>query len=356
VLLTVGVEEEFLLLDPDSWHSLPVVAAVRAALAEDARAASRHEFRLSTLEMVTPVSTTLAELHGHLAANRRAAADAAGCAGVRLVAVAATPIAEPDRSVAHSPRFRALARDPAVCGCHVHGGVADRDLAARVCTGLRPWLPVVQALAANSPFADGADTGHDSWRGIAIERWPGIGPTPPMDSFADYERTVAELVATGSMYEPEQVWWWARPSLQYPTVEVRIADVTPTAADAVLLAGLVRALVATVAAEAAAGHPAPAVPEHLLRAAHWNAAHAGLGGTLTDLHRCAVRPAWDLVGELFDAIEPALHEHGDRDLVADGLARLHDEGNGATRLRRAATGPAGIPGALHDRANLTAAG
>jgi carboxylate-amine ligase len=124
----------------------------------------------------------------------------------------------------------------------------------------------------------------------------------------------------------------------------------------VLLAGLVRALVATVAAVAAAGRPAPAVPEHLLRAAHWNAAHAGLGGTLTDLHRRAVRPAWDLVGELFDAIEPALHEHGDRELVAAGLSRLHDEGNGATRLRRAATGPAGIPGALHDRADLTAAG
>ncbi|WP_433619347.1 carboxylate-amine ligase [Dactylosporangium sp. CA-139114] len=356
--MTVGVEEEFLLLDPDSWHSLPLVAEARAALAPQARERSRHEFRLSTLEMVTPVCTTLRELHEHLAANRRAAAGAAERAGVRLVAVAATPVAEPDRSVTHSPRYRAIARhygpiarDPALCGCHVHVGVADRDLAVRVCTALRPWLPVLQAMFANSPFHEGGDTGHDSWRGIAIERWPGLGPTPPLESFADYEDAVAQLVASGSMYEPELVWWHARPSLRYPTVEVRIADVAPTAAEAVLLAALVRGLVATLAAGLAAGSALPVAPEHLLRAAHWNACRSGLRHTLTDLRHRAARPAWDLVADLLGEITRALDAHGDLDLVHAGLARLHDEGNGATRLRRAAT----VPEALSARAAETAA-
>ncbi|MEU7874438.1 glutamate--cysteine ligase [Dactylosporangium sp. NPDC049140] len=360
--LTVGVEEEFLLLDPESWHSLPLVERVRAALPAELRPASRHEFRLSILEMVTPVCTDLGELRGHLAANRRAAAEATRRTGVRLVAVGATPVAEPDRTVAHSPRYRAIARhygpiarDPALCGAHVHVGVPDRDLAVRVCTALRPWLPLLQAVTANSPFAGGEDTGHDSWRGIAGERWPGIGPTPPLDSFADYERTVAELVASGSMFEPELVWWYARPSLLYPTVEVRVADACPTSDDTVLLAALVRGLVATLSAEVRAEKAAPAVPEHLLRAAHWNACHTGLAGTLTDPLRRTARLAGDMIAELFTAIAPALAAHGDLELVQAGLLRLRDEGNGATRLRRAARSSGGLPGALHARAEETAA-
>ncbi|MFI5914038.1 glutamate--cysteine ligase [Dactylosporangium sp. NPDC051541] len=350
--LTVGVEEEFLLLDPSSWHSVPKVREVRAALPRDVWPASRHEFRLSCLEMVTPVCTDLTDLRSALVANRTAAAAAAARAGVRLVAVGATPVAEPDRSAAHSPRYRAIARhygpiarDPAVCAAHVHVGVDDRDRAVRICTALRPWLPVLQAMTANSPFADGADTGHDSWRGVVVERWPTLGPPPPLTSWADYERTVAELVATGALYEPELVWWHARPSLDYPTVEVRIADVSPTADDAVLLAALVRGLVASVGAIVD-------VPEQLLRAAHWNACHTGLSGNLMDLRHRVVRPAWDLVEDLVATVTPALIEHGDLALVREGLVRLYHEGNGATRLRRAPS----LADALRTRAAQTAAG
>ncbi|GAA0744551.1 glutamate--cysteine ligase [Dactylosporangium roseum] len=361
--LTVGVEEEFLLLDPVSWHNAPLCEAARDALPPAAREHSRVEFRRSMMEMVSPVCTSLSQLRRHLLENRSAAADAAAAVGARLVAVAATPLDEPDTSVVDTPRFHAISRhygpiahDPALCGCHVHVGVPDRELAIQVCNAIRPWLPVVQALTANSPLHAGADTGHASWRGIALQRWPSLGPPPYLESAEDYARTVEELVATGVMLDASMVLWWARPSSRYPTVEVRVGDVSPTAAETVLVAGLVRALVATAVADIAADRPAPRVSDHLLRAAHWNAAHAGLDGTLTDPRRRTTRPAWSLVDELVATVGDALDRHGDRDVVTAGLARLRRHGNGATRQRRAFGEGASVPAVLAELAAATTSG
>ena len=137
------------------------------------------------------------------------------------------------------------------------------------------------------------------------------------------------------MLDDSMVLWWARPSRRYPTVEVRVADVCPTAGDTVLVAGLVRALAATVLDDIAAGRPAIRLPEHLLRAAHWNAAHQGLSGTLMDLRGRRAVPAWQMVDLLAETAGPALRRHGDDTLVAAELARLREEGTGAERQRRA---------------------
>ncbi|WP_327002030.1 carboxylate-amine ligase [Dactylosporangium sp. NBC_01737] len=354
--LTVGVEEEFLLLDPGTWRNAPVADAARDALAPQVRELTRVEFRRSMMEMVTPVCSSLPQLRAHLAANRSAAAAAAHAAGARLVAVAATPVAEPDRTVEDTPRFHAISRhygpiahDPALCGCHIHVGVPDPQVAVQVCNHLRPWLPVVQAMTANSVFHAAADTHHASWRSIQLERWPSLGPSPFLTSVAHYERTVAELVGSGVMLDDSMVLWWARPSRRYPTVEVRVADVCPAAGDTVLVAGLVRALVATVLDDIAAGRPAVRPPEHLLRAAHWNAAHQGLGGTLMDLRGRRAVPAWDMVDLLTETAGPALRRHGDEAVVALELARLRTEGTGADRQRRAGD----LPAAMRMLAGLT---
>jgi glutamate---cysteine ligase / carboxylate-amine ligase len=354
--LTVGVEEEFLLLDAGTWHNAPVADAAREALPPPLRELTRVEFRRSMMEMVTPVCTTLPQLRRHLTANRSAAAEAARTAGARLVAVAATPVAEPDRTVEDTPRFHAISRhygpiahDPALCGCHIHVGVPDPEVAVQVCNHLRPWLPVVQAMSANSVFHAGADTHHASWRSIQLDRWPSLGPSPYLTSVAHYERTVAELVGSGVMLDDTMVLWWARPSRRYPTVEVRVADVCPTAGDTVLLAGLVRALVATVLDDIAAGRAAIRPPEHLLRAAHWNAAHQGLSGTLMDLRGRRAVPAWEMLDLLAETAGTALRRHGDDGLVAAELTRLRAEGTGAERQRRAR----GLPAAMRLLADRT---
>ncbi|MFG3707052.1 glutamate--cysteine ligase [Micromonospora sp. NPDC047670] len=339
--LTLGVEEEYLLLDPRTGESLPVADRVLAALSGAARDQSRQEFRHSMVEMVTPVTADLAELRAHLVALRRSAADAARGAGARLVAVGATPVHEPHRTVPDKPRYHAMSRrfgpvahDPAVCGCHVHVGMPDRELAVQVCNHLRPWLPVVQAITANSPLHDGRDTGHASWRSMQLERWPSIGPTPHFESAADYDATVDELIGAGIMLDAAMVYWYARPSAAYPTVEIRVGDVCPGVDDAVLVAGLVRALVATLADDVRAGVAAPRIRDCLVSAAHWRAAHDGLEGDLIDLRSGGARRAWDLVDDLVATVSPALARHGDLDYVRDQLARVRRDGNGATRQRR----------------------
>ena len=336
--LTLGVEEEFLLLDPVTGQNAPVMPKVVAALSDAARAQSRLEFRLSMLEMVTPVCTDLAGLHSELTGLRRAAADAAAEAGAILVPVGATPVAEPVREPADDPRFRAITRhygpiaqDAAVCGCHVHVGVPDRETAVRVCTRMRPWLPVVQALSANSPFYAGADTGHASWRSLQLKRWPALGPIPAFASGDEYDRTIATLVASGAMLDESMILWYARPSATYPTVEVRVADVCATPADTVLLAALIRGLVATILDDP---RPGPPIADHVLEAAHWNAAHAGLEATLLDPRTGEARPAWDLVGDLIHLVTPALDRLGDTGFVRAGLDRVRTEGTGAARQRR----------------------
>jgi carboxylate-amine ligase len=335
------VEEEFLLLEPVTGVNVPVGERVHAALPAGARRQSRLELRRSMIEMVTPVCTDLADLSRQLIRNRRAAARAAAAAGARLVAVGATPIEDPQRGVPDKPRYHDMvqrygpvATDPALCGCHVHVGVADRDLAVQVCNHLRVWLPVVQALGSNSPLYAGADTGHASWRSVQLTRWPGVGPTPYLASVADYDRTVAALTTAGIMLDDTMVYWYARPSARYPTVEIRVGDVCSTVDDTVLVAALIRALVATMIGDIRAGVPALEVPDCLVSAAHWRAAHDGLSGELVDLRLGGMRPAWDLVDELFATVSPALLRHGDLELVVTGLARLRLQGTGADRQRR----------------------
>jgi glutamate---cysteine ligase / carboxylate-amine ligase len=340
VVPTLGVEEEFLLLDPVTGENAPAALDVLSGLPAGIRDQSRLEFRHSMIEMVTPVCGGLAEAGEHLRQLRRAAATAAEAVGARLVAIGATPVAEPGLAVTGNPRFQAIARHygpivahTSVCGCHVHVGVADRELAVQVSNHLRTWLPVVQALTVNSPLYQGADSGHASWRAMQLERWPSLGPAPYFFDADDYDHTVRLMVESGAMLDASLVLWYARPSTTYPTVEVRVADVCPTVADTVVLAGLIRALVATAIDDIAAGLTASAVPDGLLRAAHWNAAHRGLGGTLLDLRQSRARPAWDVVDDLLAAVRAALLRLGDLAIVETGIDRLRTEGTGADRQR-----------------------
>ncbi|MEU4625683.1 glutamate--cysteine ligase [Actinoplanes sp. NPDC023801] len=333
---TVGVEEEFLLLDPRTGVNLPVAETVVAGLPEAMRERSRREFRPSMLEMVTGVCTGTEELAQQLRDGRRAAAQAARTAGAVLVAVGATPVAEPDPVPADDERFHAIeahygpiARDPALCGCHIHVGVADPAAAVRVCTRLRADLPLLQALASNSPLSQGADTGYASWRCVQLRRWPTVGPWPHVDTAAEAAQTIAALVAASEMMDESMVLWWARPSRTFPTVEVRVTDVCLDPADAVLLAALTRAMVDT-----AVDTPAPPVSDILLNAAHGNAARIGMSGTLLDPRTGRAQPAWDLVGELVDRVTPALKRHDDLETVTAGLHRIHRDGTGSDRQRR----------------------
>ncbi|MFY1668427.1 carboxylate-amine ligase [Plantactinospora sp. WMMB334] len=340
--LTVGVEEEFLLVDPVTGAATPAVEAVFAEVPDELRGQVQHEFQTSQIEIGTPPGLELRALRHSLGLLRTGLADAAEAAGVRLVAAGTGPVDGPVPPVVDNPRFHRmierfglLVPSPGVNGMHVHVGVPDPEIAVQVLNHLRPMLPILHAATANSPFYAGRDTGYASWRSVLWERWPSVAPTPWLESHTHYEGLVDELIGTGVMLDEGMLYWYARLSSKYPTVEIRIGDVCPGLDDTILIAALVRALVDTALADIAAGRPAPRVPHHMLVAAHWRAAHDGLEGMAVDLAGGGLRPAWHLMRRLFTRLRPSLERHGDLPLVTALLSRLQAHGTGAARQRAA---------------------
>lgn len=340
VNLTVGVEEEFLLLDAEKSQAAPAVDAVLAEVPDDLRGQVQQEYLTSQIEINSPPGLDLDALRHSLGMLRTGIADAAARAGARVVAIGSCPVAGPEPPVVDKPRFHrmverfgALSPGPGLNGLHVHVGIPDPETGVQVLNHLRPWLPLLHAATTNSPFADGLDTGYASWRSVMWARWPSVGPTPYLDSHEHYQRLVDDLIATGAMLDEGMLYWYARLSAHYPTVEIRIGDVCPSLDDTILIAALVRALVGTMLADIETGRPALSVAQPVLAAAHWRAAHDGLAGLAVDPIDQHTRPAWHLMRALFDRVRPELERHGDLPLVTVLMGRLRARGTGASRQR-----------------------
>ena len=263
---TLGVEEEFLLLDPVSGQVVPAAPELLSRL--DGASWAKGELMRFQVEAVTDICTSLGQLRAELATHRRAVAALAEPLGCLLVAAGTAP--EGTSGLAHltpSVRYLELARrSPSLlngsgtCGCHVHVGVASRELGVQVLNRLRPWLPTLLALSSNSPLTGGGESGWASWRHRMQARWPTARPPPVCPSAAAYDAVVAGLIHRKAALDRPNVKFLARLSPRYPTVEVRVADVCLDLDDAVLLAGLVRALVTTAIQEADDGVPVRAAP------------------------------------------------------------------------------------------------
>jgi glutamate---cysteine ligase / carboxylate-amine ligase len=339
-LLTLGVEEEYLLVDATGPYGVEAVEQTFAELPDDIRESVQHEFMRSQIEVASPPELELDTLHSALRRLRQEVAAAAGRAGARLVAVGAAPASGPVTRVVDDPRYHRmrerygdLAPGPGLNGMHVHVSIPDPEIGVQVLNHLRPWLPILQAATANSPLFEGRDTGYASWRSVMWERWPTVGPTPHLQSHEHYETLVGDLITTGAALDDGMLYWYARLSANYPTVEIRMGDVCPTLDEAMLLAALARALVATILPRVHEGLPAPDVAHPLLMAAHWRAAHDGLEGLNIDLATRQTRPAWKLFRQLFDYVRPELERHGDLALVTVLMGRLRAKGTGAARQR-----------------------
>jgi glutamate---cysteine ligase / carboxylate-amine ligase len=341
-LPTVGVEEEFLLVDPR--NAQPV--ARNAAVAEEAeRRGVTLQLELSScqVETTSSVVSTSAQLGEELIRLRHTAAQAAEAAGVRLLALGLPPTTPHEFPVTDTERYRRIgaqfgmvAHEQGICGCHVHVQVPDRAAAIQVSNWLRPWLPSLLALSANSAVYRNADTGYASWRSVLWRRWPAAGPPPFFSSPEEYDRTVRMLVDTGVILDADMIYWDVRLPADFPTVEVRVADVPATVAETVLLATLIRAAVMTALAARGQGDEVARLPPAALRAAYWKAAHDGLSGRTIDLigGRGAV-PAREQLDTLVQRLRPALDALGEYDRVTDELDRIAAQGNGATRQLRA---------------------
>ncbi len=351
---TVGVEEELLVVDPAGTPVPlgPEALAVASRRGEGETPAEHErggdgapghlvpELKRQQIELGTRVCTGLDEVAGQLRFWRGRADVAARAVGARVAALASSPVAV-DPQPTPGERYRAMeetfglvARDQLTCGCHVHVSVDGDEEGVAVLDRIRVWLPVLTALTANSPFWLGRDSGYASYRSQAWNRWPSSGPAEPFGDAATYHRVVADLVATRTIVDAGQVYFDARLSQSWPTVEVRVADVALRVEDAVTAAGLVRGLVETAAGEWRAGRAAPAVRSELLRVAAWRAGRSGVSGELVHPRTGRPAPAADVVAALLDHVTPALEASGDRGRVADGVAAVLARGTGADLQRR----------------------
>lgn len=341
-LPTVGAEEEFLLVDPRTGEPAPHNAAV-AQEAEHRGVTLQLELSSCQVETTSSVASSSAQLGEELIRLRRTASQAAEATGVRLLALGLPPATPHEFPVTDTERYRRIgaqfgmvAHEQGICGCHVHVQVPDRAAAIHASNWLRPWLPSLLALSANSAVYRNADTGYASWRSVLWRRWPAAGPPPFFTSPEEYDRTVRMLVDTGVILDKGMIYWDVRLSTDFPTVEVRVADVPATVAETVLLATLIRAAVTTALEARGQGDDVGRLPPAALRAAYWKAAHDGLPGRTLDLigGRGAV-PAREQLDTLVQRVRQALDALGEYDRVTEELDRIAAHGNGAMRQLRA---------------------
>lgn len=348
---SIGVEEELLLVDPSTGRPVAAVEPVLSAsslLAESATGAGagpltthlEQEAKQEQVEVVSSPSATLDGVAEALAVGRRLADTAARQSGARAVALgtsvlpAASHLARGRRYSAIERQFGLTMKDQLTCGFHVHVGISDDEEAVAVLDRIRPWLPQLLALSGNSPIWNGRDSGFSSYRYQVWGRWPSSGAYDVFGSARAYHEAVGSLLSTGVLLDRGMVYFDARLCGHYPTVEIRVADACTEIEHAVAIAGLVRALVETSAAEWRDGVPPAPVPTPLLRLAMWSASRYGIGDTLVDPFGGEPRRARIAVDALVEHVEEALIAGGDLPRVLRAIDDMFRAGNGAERQRR----------------------
>jgi carboxylate-amine ligase len=288
---TVGIEEEYQLVDPRSFALVPRIEAILEArdtggagtgLPEDSVAS---ELSASCLEVRSPARASVGELAGDLAALRGKVRDLVEGCGARLLAAGAHPFSEPTgQRITAGERYEKMeeevgwpARMQAIYGLHVHVAVADEEAAIRAMNALSRHAPLFIALSANSPFWAGEDTRLASVRAKVFDLVPRSGLPPAFGSWEDFEGYVGALVRAGSIPDYSWCWWDARPHPRLGTVELRAPDVQTEPSRTISLAALAQCLVAEASAE---GHEPynPLFTEEN----KWRAARHGTDATFYD--------------------------------------------------------------------------
>lgn len=375
---TFGVEEELLIVDPVSGEPLALADALltgRKLAADDApdkpRIPDPHdpeidddgtaltaELKLEQIETQTRPCLEYSELLQQIRQGRALADRAAKKHGARVVALATSPMASTTHTTPNpryatmQERFGLTVHEQLTCGFHVHTFIESPEEGVAVLDRIRDKLAVLTALSANSPYWNGVETGFESYRTQAWNRWPTSGPSSIFGTLSMYRRVVTRLLDSGVLLDEGMIYFDARLSRNHPTVEVRVADVCLHAEDAALLAVLVRAMVESASREWRTGvEPAP-VPTVLLRMAAWQASNCGLRGELLDFGTFRPAPAREVVEALVDYVAPVLEEQGELELVRMGVHRILDRGTGSEQQRRARR--PGPPTAADDAGGLSA--
>ncbi len=341
---TLGVEEEYMLLDPETWDLVQHIDSVLAAVAEGEHSKRLHaELMQSVLEVTTPVCHTASDVQDALAQLRGYVAGIARAEGCRFASAGTHPFSLFERQrITARDRYRQLvdqlqyvARRELIFGMHVHVAVDDAEKAIQVMNGLLVHLPQLLALSASSPFWRGEPTGLRSSRQMVFAAFPRSGPPPRFRDYADFAEVVGQLERTGCIADYTHIWWDIRPHPRLGTVEMRVCDAVTRLEDVVAIAAFFQAIVKMYCEQHEAGREIATWHRILTTENKWLAARYGLEAPVMDLatgRRNRV-PVAQLVRRTLRDVEPHARELGsEREL--EGVREILARGNGADRQLR----------------------
>jgi carboxylate-amine ligase len=313
--MTVGMEEELMLLDADTLDLTPRAREVLDRLGGDAR--FKEELPAAQLEIVGPVVATVGEAAAALHAARADLAKVTAPLGIRVAGGGIHPFAAGEgelnggeRYDAIAAEFGTIARRQLVFGLHVHVAVGGADRSLAVYNAVREHLPALAALGSASPFYEGRDTGLASVRPKVCDLLPRQGVPPAVPSWEALAEAFAWGRETDTFADPGQWWFEARLHPLHGTIEVRVPDTQSTVGDSAALAALVHALVARLAERHDAGEDLGAAASWKIGENRWSACRHGVEGRWIDVHTGAVRPMRDQLHALLDTLEPAAERVG----------------------------------------------
>jgi len=362
---TLGVEEEYQLLDGTSFDLVQHIDTVLEAIAGHEFAAQINpELMQSVLEIATPVCHTPADVMGELTKLRSYVCGIAREKGLRVGSAGTHPFSLFERQrITAKDRYRQLvdqlqyiARRELIFGMHIHVAIDDPEKAIKVMNGLLPQLAPLLALSASSPFWRGEPTGLMSSRQMVFSSFPRSGPPPRFRDYADYAEVVGQLERTGCIADYTHIWWDIRPHPRLGTIEIRICDAVTRVEDAVALAAYCQALVKHLCERYEAGEEIPSYHRILTSENKWLAARYGLEAPVMDLQTGKRNriPIAHLVRRTLREIEPHARELGsEREL--EGITEILARGNSAERQLRIFNANRDIAEVAEEIANATEA-
>jgi carboxylate-amine ligase len=319
---SLGVEEELMVLDAETLLLEPAgLALIEEAERQELPGRVKGELFAAVVELNTPVSASAGEALASIRTLRRFAAAAAGERGLAIAAAGTHPRSVPEeQAIADEPRYRKFveyagvsARRQGVNGLHVHVGMPDADTCFRALEGVLPWLPVVLALSANSPYLAGVETGLASNRAEVLAQLPRAGAPPAFRSYAEWEAFAGRLVDIGLIPDYTVLWWDIRPHPRFGTLEVRMPD-QPTRLERT---GAFTALVQALCVAMLEGDPPPSDPgaRGIYQQNRWAALRRGLTAELVHPDGTRVAPVAELAEELLELVSDAAGELGTEELL-----------------------------------------
>lgn len=335
---TVGVEEEFQILDPDTGELRSHVSELLASSAPVLGDQIKRELHQSIVEVGTRICQDVSELREEIFRIRRQLAESADRAGLAVAAAGTHPFSHwKDQVLSPGVRYESiveelqqLARSLLIFGLHVHVAVPDRQTAIDLMNQARYFLPHLLALSTSSPFWMGRDTGLKSYRTTIFRRFPRTGVPDHFGSWSEYENYVKLLVDLKCMEDARKIWWDIRPHPTYGTLEFRVCDVPTRPADAVMLGALCQAIIVKLYKLYTRNMGYRIYRRALVEENKWRAARYGLDGKLIDFGKQAEVPMRDLALELLEFVDDVLDELGSREAVHH-VHRILAEGTSADR-------------------------